>query len=66
MQVRQDTQLASLFYGRAVLCQSSRAVPGLTKRAEIVGLGVCTVLGIDPVMLVFGSEFTASAVFRTE
>ena len=31
-----------------------------------VGLAVCTVLGIDPVTLVFGSEFTAIAVFRTE
>ena len=31
-----------------------------------IGLAVCAVLGIDPIILVFGGEFKAMAVFRTE
>ena len=31
-----------------------------------IGLAVCVVLGIDPIILVFGGEFKAMAVFRTE
>lgn len=31
-----------------------------------LGLAICAVLGIDPIILVFGGEFKAMAVFRTE
>ena len=31
-----------------------------------IGLAICAVLGIDPIILVFGGEFKAMAVFRTE
>ena len=31
-----------------------------------IGLAVCAALGIDPIILVFGGEFKAMAVFRTE
>jgi len=30
------------------------------------GLAICAVLGIDPMLLVFGGGFNAMAVFRTE
>ena len=30
-----------------------------------IGLAVCAVLGIDPIILVFGGEFKAMAVFWT-
>lgn len=31
-----------------------------------LGLAICAVLCIDPMLLVFGGEFNAMAVFRTE
>lgn len=31
-----------------------------------IGLAICAVLCIDPMLLVFGGEFKAMAVFRTE
>lgn len=31
-----------------------------------IGLAVCLVLGVDPIVLVFGGEFKAMAVFRTK
>ena len=31
-----------------------------------IGLAICAVLCIDPMILVFGGEFKAMAVFRTE
>lgn len=31
-----------------------------------IGLAICEVLCIDPMLLVFGGEFKAMAVFRTE
>ena len=31
-----------------------------------IGLAICAVLYIDPMLLVFGGEFKAMAVFRTE
>ena len=31
-----------------------------------IGLAVCAVLGIDPIILAFGGEFKAMTVFRTE
>ncbi len=30
------------------------------------GLAICAVLGIDPILLTFGGEFNAMAVFRTQ
>ena len=30
------------------------------------GLAICAVLGIDPMLLTFGGEFNAMAVFRTQ